>query len=125
MGRKQKQIVDVAILPGEPTDGSGRICIHLFVPDERGPFTEPHVLHPAVDDAGQRIKQRVVAKPTRGRLACDPKRVVAPVVRGNVTRVTARTDDPRAVTCPRCLTSPDCIRMIGDDDTPKTMTSLE
>lgn len=101
MGKRQ---VNLRVLPGEPTDGSGRVCIHLFVPDEAGPFVEPHVLHPVIEN-GVAVKQKVQAKPTRGRLACDPKRTVAPVTRGNVTTVTPRTDDPRAATCPRCIAS--------------------
>ncbi len=47
---------------------------------------------------------------TRGRLACDPKRNVAPVVRKGVTTVTMRTEDPRAVTCPRCMASSDYLK---------------
>jgi hypothetical protein len=98
------RIVSISVLPGEPTDGSGRVCIHLFVPRADGPFVEPHALHPVFQD-GVQVKQQVVALPTRGRLACDPRRQVAPVTRRGVTAVTARTDDPRAVTCPRCLAS--------------------
>ena len=45
MGRR---IINVSVLPGEPTDGSGRVCIHLFVQNPHGPFVEPHVLHPVV-----------------------------------------------------------------------------
>ena len=100
----KRRAVNVRVLPGEPLDGTGRVCIHLFVPDESGPFVEPHVLHPVFKD-GQPVKQQVQAKPTRGRLACDPKRTVAPITRGNVTTITQRTDDPRAVTCPRCMAS--------------------
>lgn len=100
-----KRVIQMNVLHGEPKDGSGRVCIHLFVQDAAGPFVEPHVLHPALDEAGQPIKQQVIARPTRGRLACDARRGVAPVTRGGVTTVTPRTDDPRAVTCPRCIAS--------------------
>lgn len=102
MGR----VIGVKVLPGEPLDGSGRVCIHLFVQDERGPVIEPNVLHmgEVEDDLGSPIKQ-LVARPTRGRLACDPRRTVAPVTRNGVTTVTMRTDDPRAVTCLKCLKS--------------------
>lgn len=100
-----KRIVNINVVPGDPVDGSGRVCIHLFVQDEHGPFVEPHALHPAMDEHGQPIKQQVVARPTRGRLACDPKRKVAPVTRNGVTTVTPRTDDARAVTCPKCIAS--------------------
>ena len=101
-----KRIINVNVLPGELLDGTGRVCIHLFVPDTSGPFVEPHALHQVIKD-GQPVKQRVEAKPTRGRLACDPLRTVAPVTRGNVTTITPRTDDPRATTCIRCLQSQD------------------
>lgn len=95
-----RNVIDIKVLPGEPLDGSGKVCIHLFVQDERGPFVEPHVLHG--DDSD---KNKIVAKATRGRLACDPKRLVAPVTRRGVTSVTMRTDDPRAATCPKCIVS--------------------
>lgn len=103
--RKQKRVVSMSVLPGQPLDGSGRVCIHLFVQDERGPFVEPHALHPTVDENGELVRQQVVARPTRGRLACDPKRDPSPVTRNGVTIVTSRTDDPNAVTCPKCLAS--------------------
>ena len=99
-----KRVVGMNVLPGEPLDGSGRVCIHLFVHDECGPFVEPHALHPVFKD-GEVVKQQLVAKPTRGRLACNQKRTVAPVTRDGVTTITPRTDDPRAVTCLRCCSS--------------------
>jgi hypothetical protein len=102
-----RRVVNLSVLRGEPTDGSGRVCVHLFVVDEAGPFIEPHVLHPVIGEDGQPIKQQLSAKPTRGRLACDKKRKVAPVVRAGVTTVTLRSDDPRAVSCPRCKASPE------------------
>ena len=99
-----KRIVNVKVLPGEPTDGSGRMCIHLFVQAEDGPIVEPHVLHPAVEN-GVVVKQKLAAKPTRGRLACDPRRTVAPVTSKGITTVIQRTSDPRAVTCLKCVAS--------------------
>lgn len=99
-----KRIINMSVLPGEPTDGSGRVCIHLFVQDQRGAFVEPSVLHPVVKD-GQVVKQQLEMRPTRGRLACNPRRLVAPVTRNGVTTITPRTDDPRAVTCPKCIAS--------------------
>lgn len=104
-----KRRLSVNVVPGEPTDGSGRICIHLFVRDERGPVTEPCVMYVGEVDG----KPRLMTKPTRGRLACDPKRLVAQVTRGGVTAVTPRTDDPRAVTCPKCKASKDYERLTG------------
>lgn len=112
MARKRRnQIIDLKVVPGEPLDGSGRVCIHLFVKDERGSFVEPHVLHQKVKD-GVVVKGELDARPTRGRLACDPKRTVAPVTRGSIVTVTPRTDDPRAVTCPKCLASPECTELL-------------
>lgn len=99
-----KRVVNMRVLPGEPTDGSGRVCIHLFVQDATGPIVEPHVLHPVMKD-GEQVKQEVEAKSTRGRLACDRRRLAAPTTHRGVTTLTHRTDDPRAVTCPRCKES--------------------
>lgn len=94
-----KRKLHMEVLPGEPLDGTGRVCIHLFVQDPRGPFVEPHVLH-------ETEPGKLTARPTRGRIACSAKiKGVAAVVRGGVTYVTHRTDDPRAVTCPKCLAS--------------------
>ena len=87
------------------------VCIHLFVRDERGPFVEPHVLHPVVRD-GVQVKRELTARPTRGRLACDPKRTVAPTTHRGVTTITPRTDDPRATTCPKCMASPEYAEMM-------------
>lgn len=106
-----KLTINMSVLPGEPLDGTGRICIHLFVKDDRGPFIEPHVLHPVVRDS-KVVKQQLEAKPTRGRLACNPKRTVAPVTRNGVTTVTPRSDSPRAVTCPKCIASDDYKKMM-------------
>ena len=92
---KSKLVVNMSVLPGEKTDGSGRICIHLFVRDDAGPITEPHVLHPVIGEDGQPIEQRVTAKPARGKLACG---AVMPK-----NKTTVRTDDPRAATCPKCM----------------------
>lgn len=90
---------------GEPIDGSGRVCIHLFVQSDSGPFVEPHVLRPIIGPDGNPVKGKLTAAPTRGMLACDPSRSVAPVKRDGVIVVTHRTDDPRAVTCPKCKQS--------------------
>lgn len=104
---KKPAVVNLNVLPGEPTDGSGRVCIHLFVRDDSGPFVETHVLHPKLDEDGNPVSGKGGAGPARGRLACDPKRLVAVTVRGNVSVITPRSDDPRAVTCPKCRASVD------------------
>lgn len=100
----KRRIVNLKVLPGQPTNGTGRICVHLFIQDEAGTFVEPCAIHPVFKD-GVQVKQMVSVGPTRGRLACDPRRSVAPFVRGGVTIVTVRTDDPRSVSCPKCLAS--------------------
>lgn len=100
-----KRIVHMSVLPGEPTDGSGRVCIHLFIKDEKGPFVEPHVLHEKRDEQGEVIKGELVAKPARGRLACDPRKQVASVIKGNAIHITLRSDSPGAVSCPKCKMS--------------------
>lgn len=102
------RVISISVLPGEKTDGSGRVCIHLFIQvDGSGvdhtSFTEPHALHQAVDDIGQPIKGQLVARPTRGRLACGV--VPAQISPSGPVKVTHRTDDPRAVTCPKCMTT--------------------
>jgi hypothetical protein len=111
----KRRVIDVKVLPGQPTDGSGQVCIHLFVQDERGPFVEPHALHPVFED-GVQVKQKVEAKPTRGRLACNPKRTVTPVTRGNVTTITHRSDSPYAATCPKCKASREYIEMMHREE---------
>lgn len=104
MPNKVKRVVNINVLPGEKLDGSGRVCIHLFVRDEQGSFVEPHVLHHATDEHGEIIKGQLVAKPTRGRLACDAQRKPKPT-KSNTITVLPRSDDPRAVTCPKCIAS--------------------
>ena len=99
-----KRVISMRVLDGQPTDGTGQVCVHLFVQDERGKFVEPHVLHPLYE-GGERVKQRLEARPARGRIACNPKLNPAPTTRGGVTAITSRTDDPRAVTCPKCRAS--------------------
>ena len=111
MKKRVRRVIDVKVLPGEPLDGSGRVSIHLFVKDEQGKFIEPHMLHPVYKD-GVLVKQQLEARATRGRLACNSKRDPAPTTKGRVTTVTPRTDDPRAVTCPKCLASKDCVELL-------------
>lgn len=105
MRSKARRVISMNVLPGEPLDGSGRVCIHLFVRDEEGLFTEPHVMH--------QVDHKIECRPARGRLACDPKRNPATVTKGSVTTVTPRTDDPRAVTCPKCLSSRECTELLN------------
>lgn len=108
---KKRRIINIRVLPGQPLDGSGRVCIHLFIQDEKGPFVEPYALHPVIEN-GEQVKQQVTARPTRGRLACDPKRDASPVTNNGVITVTLRTDNPDAVTCPKCLESTAYIELV-------------
>lgn len=101
---KTKRIVSVKVLPGEPLDGSGRVCIHLFVQEESGAFVTPCAVHPVIVDGAQ-VKQQVTCGPARGRLACDSSHDPTPSTRNGVTTVTLRTDDPQAVTCLKCIAS--------------------
>lgn len=115
-----KRVVDIKVVKGEPTDGTGLVCIHLFVQDETGLIVEPHVLHMRdIKDRQGRVNKGLVAEPTRGRLACDPNRLVEPVTHNRVTTITMRTDDPRAVTCPKCCSSVDYVEKM------KVITALE
>lgn len=99
---KPKRVINMRVLPGQPLDGSGQVCIHLFVKDDHGSFVEPCVTCMVEDEEG---RPRLSVRPSRGRLACDPKRSVASITRDGVTTITHRSDDPRAVTCPKCKAS--------------------
>lgn len=123
----KKRVIDIKVLPGQPTDGSGQACIHLFVPDPNGPFTEPRVRQMRVKPGttGDEITGEVITAPMRGRLACDRKRTVKPVVKNNITSVTLRTDDPRATTCPWCKQSEDykrLMKLLSDHDNRSAVT---
>ena len=119
------RIVSMNVLPGQPTDGSGRVCIHLFVRDKVGPFVEPHVLHTVPGPDGLPRKEELVARRTRGRLACSATRTVAPTTRNGVTTVTPRSDDPYAVTCLKCIASSFYKEMMALIETPQQPVSQE
>lgn len=110
---KKTPTVCIRVLPGEPIDGSGRVCIHLFVQDARGRIVEPCVLHPVIGEDGQQVKQKLQSKPTRGRLACDLNKLVAPVVKDGVTHITMRTGAVEAVTCLKCKQSKEYVSMMS------------
>ncbi len=111
--KKRRRIVDLKVLPGEPLNGAGRVCIHLFVPDGTGPITERHVtqLRDIPQEDGSSAIRLTVA-PSKGHLACDRKRSVAPVERRGVVTVTMRTIEPYAVTCPACRASVEYERLM-------------
>ncbi len=103
-----KRKLNVRVLPGQPTDGSGKVCVHLFVPDERGLFTEPSVTYLADTDEGKRLSVR----PMCGRIACDRKKTVTQKTVKGVTDIIFRTGDPRGVTCSRCTNSTEYVEMM-------------
>ncbi len=78
-------------------DGSGRVCIHYFIRDPEGPITTPK---------GQ--GQLAGCGGTKGRIACNPEQnSVSSQVSNGEYRMCVHSDDPRAVTCPACLASPE------------------
>ena len=105
--KKPKRIINISVLPGEPLDGRGRVCIHLFVCDPKGSFVEPSVMYPVLDENGKVKNGECECRPTHGRLACNPRRNPTPTTRGNVITVTPRSIDTRAVTCPKCIATED------------------
>jgi hypothetical protein len=108
--------VELKVLPGQPLDETGKICIHLAVLDPNGPYTEHNVLLQVMDEAGNPVKGKFYFGPARARIACNPRLNPTPRVRNGVTLVTMRTNDPRAATCPKCLAT---------DDYTKIMEQLE
>lgn len=113
---RPKRIINLSVLPGEPTDGTGKMCIHLFVRDNQGSFTEPCVLQMKVDklhllQTGE-TREELISGPARGRIACNPMLIPSGKPdRKGVVNVTMRSDDPRAVTCPKCMASRDYIEL--------------
>lgn len=89
----KNKIIGLKVLPGEPTNGSGKICIHLFVVTK--------------ENGGKGIFRAV-----SGHLACSPKKSSEVTERKGVTNVTMHTDDPRAATCPACIKSSDYTRIM-------------
>lgn len=118
---KTKRVIHRKVLPGQPTDGTGTLCIHLLVPDDRGPFVQNHMLYmeEGKNEDGQRTRE-LVHRPTRCRLACNPKRTVRPETKNGVTTITMRTDDPRGVTCLKCKASDNYSAMMEMCSRPRT-----
>lgn len=105
--RIKKRTINIPILKGQPTDGSGIICIHLLVRDPNGPFTENKVYHQAPNQESNTRRKKLIRKPTKCRIACDPKKLVVPIIKNGVTFLTFRSEDPRATTCTKCKKSKD------------------
>lgn len=123
-GRKRTPPISLSVLPGEPTDGSGKICVHLLVEDKKGLIAES-MLHPVYGEDGQPIGQQLQLKPVKCRLACDPKRLVVPVVKNGITHITMRTDSPEAVTCPKCKQSNEYLTAMKPTQTHLTNTQIK
>lgn len=112
MAKHPKRRINLSVLPGDMEAikrGAGRNCIHLFVEDDRGPYSEPHVLYPLLDAQGEPVKGQYEARATRGRIACDRRKIALPRQRAgtSVVDVTLRTNEARAVTCPKCQATPE------------------
>lgn len=113
----QRRVVNMKVLPGEPTNGSGRLCIHLFVIDSKGSFIEPAVQQEmkTIGRDGQEniMKGQLRPKPMRGRIACNKKLIPHKHKKTDkVINLTLRTDDPRATTCPKCKNTPEYKEMM-------------
>lgn len=84
------------------SDGSGRVCIHWLIQDEAGPI-------------------KTTARPdlaklttTSGRIACNPKQnSVNPVDRNGEHLMCLHSPEVRAVTCPKCLATPEAIALLA------------
>jgi hypothetical protein len=78
-------------------DGTGRVCIHFFVHDDRGPAVTPAAeVRTAVGT--------VQIGGSTGYIACQPQRAdVTPRMVGNTIQPLPHSNDGRAVTCPECM----------------------
>lgn len=89
--------VEIKILP----DGTGRVRIHWFQVLDGGPIKMPSGT--IETQYGPLIH---VGPP--GRIACQPERTsVLPQEQNGVTLLTCHSDEPRAVTCPECMATPE------------------
>jgi hypothetical protein len=98
----------LGVLPGQPTDGTGRLRIHYFARDPAGPLRLPVRVEPTP------------VGPLRlggacGRIACRPALAALSRPEGGVTREVLYSDDVRGVTCPDCQ---------GTDDYRKAAAAL-
>ncbi len=91
------RVAEIKMLP----DGSGRVRIHYFVHDQKGPVTTPDGV--IMSSIGP-IRMGGV----KGYIACQPERAnLLPQMQGNVSLLTCHSDDARAATCPECLATDD------------------
>ena len=101
MLKSKKRILEIKLLPGEPTDGTGRVVIHWFMRDPNSAFAEHCMMKQVKKDGSEEVQKELGT--VHGRLACDPKLNIVPQVKNGVTYLVSRTDDVRAVTCPKCI----------------------
>jgi hypothetical protein len=82
-------------------DGTGRVCVHWFVEGSGPIHLTGHPQLRAVTKQGTNIV---------GHIACNPdQNSLNPVVRNGETLICSRSEDPRAVTCPKCKESADAV----------------
>lgn len=91
--------VNLKLLPGEPTDGSGRVCIHYFHECADGLIS--------FKGHAQLRRALKLSEEVRGTIACRPQQnSVQPQTRNGVVYICAYSSELEAVTCPECLASP-------------------
>jgi hypothetical protein len=86
------RILNVKLVP----DGSGRAMIHWLQEDAAGP----------IKTTGHDVYKCMPA--FRGRIACNPaQNTVNPQQRNGETLLCLHSNDARAVTCPKCMATPE------------------
>ncbi len=110
MSSASNQILNMMVLPGEPKDGTGRICTHLWMNNPKGKFLQHYVMQPIADKNGEVVPNEFHFAPTKGQIACNPNLNPMPVVSGRdrvsgktIITITSMSDDPRAINCPKCM----------------------
>ena len=82
-------------------DGSGRACVHWFRVDPKGPITTPSKTVPT-------MMGPMKFGGVQGYIACNPaQNTVTPQQVGNDIYQCCRSEEPRAVTCPDCMATPE------------------
>jgi hypothetical protein len=90
-------------------DDSGRVRIHWFERTPDGPITTTEASVPAA-------RGSVKVEGITGRIACMPRvDTIGPKQDARQTiHLVPHSDDPRAVTCPECLATPSCKKMLEE-----------
>jgi hypothetical protein len=77
-------------------DGSGKVRLHYFVHDDKGPIKTP-------TGTVMTALGPVTMGGVMGYVACQPRRTeITPEIRQNVVVPVPHTNEARAVTCPEC-----------------------